>query len=86
MRKHRIDKIQEISGASVELCPADTPEETAALIAELLLIAERMPLEKIIDATPTKYNSGDAEKTLDAEPTVFNSEELRTLESLKDAE
>jgi hypothetical protein len=61
MRKHRIDKIQEISGASVELCPPDTPEETAALIAELLLIAERMPVEKIIDAAPTKYNSGDAE-------------------------
>jgi hypothetical protein len=61
MRKHRIDKIQEISGASVELCPADTPEETAALIAELLLIAERMPVEKMIPKNLTLYNLGDAE-------------------------
>jgi hypothetical protein len=61
MRKHRIDKIQEISGASVELCPADTPEETATLIAELLLIAERMPVEKKIPKNFTLYNSGDAD-------------------------
>jgi hypothetical protein len=86
MRKHRIDKIQEMSGASVELCPPDTPEETAALIAELLLIAERMPVEKIVPKNVTKYNSGDAEKIIPENLTVFNSEELRTLESLKNAE
>ncbi len=43
MRKHRIDKIREISGASVELCPADTAEETAAFIAELVAIGEKLP-------------------------------------------
>jgi hypothetical protein len=84
MRKHRIDKIQEMSGASVELCPPDTPEETAALIAELLLIAERMP--GAITSEPTKHNLSDAEKIIPENLTVFNSEELRTLESLKDAE
>jgi len=43
MRKHRIDKIQEISGVSDNLCPPDTPEETAAFIGELVAIGEKLP-------------------------------------------
>jgi hypothetical protein len=65
---------------------ADTPEELAALIAELLLIAERMPVEKIIPKNVTKHNLSDAEKKIPENLTVFNSEQLRILESLKDAE
>jgi hypothetical protein len=101
MRKHRIDKIQEISGASVELCPADTPEETAVLIAELLLIAERMPKEKFSSSEPTKIISGgsekmdanfvtkndlsDAEKILSSGVTKFDRDELLILEQIQNA-
>jgi hypothetical protein len=41
MKKHRIDKIQEMSGASVELCPPDTDEEFAVFIDELVAIGEK---------------------------------------------
>jgi hypothetical protein len=99
MKTGKLKKFETVAAPGII---ADTPEEFAALIAELLLIAERMPSEKMIPKNVTKYNSGDAEKMipknvtkhnsgdaekiLDAEPTVFNSEQLRTLESLKDAE
>jgi hypothetical protein len=43
VKKHRIDKIRQVSGASVELCPPDTPEEMAAFIAELVAIGEKLP-------------------------------------------
>jgi len=43
VKKHRIDKIRQVSGVSVELCPPDTPEEMAAFIAELVAIGEKMP-------------------------------------------
>jgi hypothetical protein len=95
-------KLKKFETVAAPLVVADTPEELAALIAELLLIAERMPVEKIIDAAPTKYNSGDAEildkknltkhnlsdveKKIPENLTVFNSEELEILESLKNAE
>jgi hypothetical protein len=98
----KIDKLKKFERSPVVAIPADTPEELAALIAELLLIAERMPLEKILPGEPTKHNSSDAKKIIpknvtkhnlsDAEKkipenlTVFNSEQLRILESLKDAE
>jgi hypothetical protein len=95
-------KLKKFETVKTSLIVADTDEERQCLIAELLLIAERMPVEKIVPKNVTKYNSGDAEKIIpknvtkhnlsDAEKkipknlTVFNSEELRTLESLKDAE
>ncbi len=95
-------KLKRFETVAAPLIVADTPEELAALIADLLLIAERMPVEKMIPKNPTLYNSGDAEKMIpknvtkhnlsDAEKiipenlTVFNSEQLRILESLKDAE
>jgi hypothetical protein len=96
----RTNKLKKFETVKTSLIVADTDEERECLIAELLLIAERMPgtiilkptdiksgdAEKILDAEPTKHNLSDAEKILDAEPTVFNSEQLRTLESLKDAE
>jgi hypothetical protein len=82
----KVNRLKKFETVAAPLIVADSPEELAALIADLLLIAERMPVEKIIDAAPTKYNSGDAKKIIDAAPTVFNSEELEILESLKDAE
>ncbi len=54
-------KLKKFETVKTSLIVADTDEERQCLIAELLLIAERMPVEKIIDAAPTKYNSGDAE-------------------------
>jgi hypothetical protein len=57
----KIDKLKKFERSPVVAIPADIPEETAALIAELLLIAERMPLEKMIPKNLTLYNSGDAE-------------------------
>jgi hypothetical protein len=104
MKTGKLKKFETVAAPGII---ADTPEELAALIAELLLIAERMPLEKIIPKNVTKNNSGDAEildkKNLtkfdigtDAKTDTkinsgddtgtFSSEQLRILESLKDAE
>jgi hypothetical protein len=98
----RTNKLKKFETVKTSLIVADTDEERQALIAELLLIAERMPPEKIIPKNVTdiksgdaeildknfvtKHNSSDAEKKIPENLTVFNSEELRTLESLKDAE
>ncbi len=98
----KTSKLKKFETVKTSLIVADTDEERQCLIAELLLIAERMPVEKIIPEKLTLYNSGDAEKMIpknvtkhnlsDAEkiipekPTVFNSEQVRILESLKDAE
>jgi hypothetical protein len=57
----RTNKLKKFETVKTSLIVADTDEERQCLIAELLLIAERMPVEKIIDAAPTKHNSGDAE-------------------------
>ena len=108
----KTSKLKKFETVKTSLIVADTDEERQALIAELLLIAERMPgtitlkptdiksgtitsestlhnsgdTEKILDAEPTKHNLSDAEKKIPENLTVFNSEQLRTLESLKDAE
>jgi hypothetical protein len=58
MKTGKLKKFETVAAPGIV---ADTPEEFAALIAELLLIAERMPLEKIVPKNVTKYNSGDAE-------------------------
>jgi hypothetical protein len=95
----KTSKLKKFETVKTSLIVADTDEERQSLIADLLLIAERMPVEKIIPKNVTKYNSGDAEKMIpknltkhnlsDAEKkipenlTVFNSEQLRTLEKLK---
>jgi hypothetical protein len=57
----KLARLKKFETFKAPLPVADTPEEFAALIAELLLIAERMPPEKIIPGEPTKHNSGDAE-------------------------
>jgi hypothetical protein len=79
-------KLKKFETVAAPLVVADTPEELAALIAELLLIAERMPSEKMIPKNVTKHNLSDAEKKIPENLTVFNSEELEILESLKNAE
>jgi hypothetical protein len=97
MRKHRIDKIQEISGVSDNLCPPDTPEETAALIAELLLIAERMPgaitsestkiISGAITSESTKINSPGVTEINSGDDTgTFSNDELLILEQIQNAE
>jgi hypothetical protein len=103
MRTNRLKKFETFK---TSLIVADTDEERQCLIAELLLIAERMPGTITLKPTDIKSGtitfkptdikssgetdtgiiSGDDTEILDAAPTVFNSEQLRTLESLKDAE
>jgi hypothetical protein len=98
----KTSKLKKFETVKTSLIVADTDEERQCLIAELLLIAERMPIEKIIPKNVTdiksgdaeildknfvtKYNLSDAEKKIPENLTVFNSEELEILESLKDAE
>jgi hypothetical protein len=83
MRLARLKKFETVKTPGIV---ADSPEELAALIADLLLIAERMPSEKMIPKNVTKHNLSDAEKKIPENLTVFNSEELEILESLKNAE
>jgi hypothetical protein len=94
-------KLKKFETVAAPLVVADTPEELAALIAELLLIAERMPSEKKIPEKPTLYNlgdadildkknltlynSGDAEKT-DSGKNKFTDLELELIRQIEDAE
>jgi hypothetical protein len=80
MRLARLKKFETVKTPGIV---ADSPEELAALIADLLLIAERMPgtissqPTKIMSSQPTKIISGDAEildkKNLTAIDTGTNS-------------
>ncbi len=79
MRTNRLKKFETVAAP---LIVADTPEELAAFIADLLLIAERMPGTITLKPTdiksgtitfkPTKHNSGDAEKIIPEKPTLYN--------------
>ncbi len=97
MRTNRLKKFETVAAP---LIVADTPEELAAFIDELLLIAERMPgaitneptktitnePTKTITPDVTKINSVDAEKPDEILFTGFNSSELAILEKLKNRE
>jgi hypothetical protein len=84
LRVNRLKKFETVAAPGII---ADTPEELAALIAELLLIAERMPLEKIGSENVTKNNSGDAEKINFASPTKKYTEvELKLLREIENGE
>ncbi len=56
MKTGKLKKFETVAAPGII---ADTPEELAALIAELLLIAERMPGTIILK--PTDIKSGDAD-------------------------
>jgi hypothetical protein len=58
MKTGKLKKFETVAAPGII---ADTPEELAALIADLLLIAERMPVEKFSSSESTKIISGDAE-------------------------
>jgi hypothetical protein len=84
LRVNRLKKFETVAAPGIV---ADTPEELAAFIAELLLIAERMPLEKISFASPTKNNSGDAEKINFASSTKkYTEAELKLLREIQNGE
>jgi hypothetical protein len=71
-------KLKKFETVAAPLIVADTPEELSALIADLLLIAERMP--GTITSEPTKYNSSDAEKMIPEKPTLYNSGDAEILD------
>jgi hypothetical protein len=56
MKTGKLKKFETVAAPGII---ADSPEELAAFIAELLLIAERMP--GAITSEPTLYNSGDTD-------------------------
>jgi hypothetical protein len=95
----KISKLKKFETVKTSLIVADTDEERQCLIAELLLIAERMP--GTITLKPTDIKSGtitfkptdikssgetDTEINSGDDTGTFSSEQLRILESLKDAE
>ncbi len=91
----RVNRLKKFETVTAPLIVADTPEELAALIADLLLIAERMPVEKMSAENVTKHNSGDAEKMSAENVTKINSsddtgtfsnDELLILEQIQNAE
>ncbi len=57
----KTSKLKKFETVKTSLIVADTDEERQCLIAELLLIAERMPKEKFSSSESTKIISGDAE-------------------------
>jgi hypothetical protein len=83
-------KLKKFETVAAPLIVADSPEELAALIADLLLIAERMPgtitlkptdiKSGTITSEPTKYNSSDAEKMIPEKPTLYNSGDAEILD------
>jgi hypothetical protein len=84
MKTGKLKKFETVAAPGII---ADTPEELAALIAELLLIAERMPLEKIIPKNVTKNNSGDAEKFSSENVTkTYTEVELKLLREIENGE
>jgi hypothetical protein len=92
MKTGKLKKFETVAAPGII---TDTPEELAALIAELLLIAERMPIEKMSAENVTKHNSGDAEKMSAENVTKINSgddtgtfsnEQLLILEQIQNGE
>ncbi len=83
----KVNRLKKFETVAAPLVVADTDEERQCLIAELLLIAERMPLEKINFASPTKDNSGDTEKINFASPTKkYTEAELKLLREIENGE
>ncbi len=76
-------KLKKFETVKTSLIVADTDEERQCLIAELLLIAERMPgtitlkptdiKSGTITSESTLHNSGDTEKMIPENPTLYNS-------------
>jgi hypothetical protein len=84
MKTGKLKKFETVAAPGII---ADTPEELAALIAELLLIAERMPVEKIGSENVTKNNSGDAEKFSSENVTkTYTEAELKLLREIQNGE